>query len=341
MARREYTADEKDIAIRMHARGHSYVEISACIAASVRTIKYWVSRYNKDNSVANRARTGRPRLLTARDQRALRRAIETNPRTPAHRHATELRLSVTPQTVRNYAKGMGYRSFKPLRKPLLSPQNIKKRLEWCMGRQGLTATDYHGWTFSDECAFELLCSEYPTRLWTTAAGRFLPKNLSFVTQGGGGKVMLWGAISIHGQGPLLLLDGIIDGKAYLSIVRCTIIPFLTGLFEAHDQRFRFVQDNAPIHCTNAVTEALFAGGVLTTDWPARSPDLNPIENVWAYMKTKLTKLSPKPRNISELWTKLVGIWQDISSEMCRNLINSMPKRVGAVIEAKGGNSRLY
>ena len=72
-------------------------------------------------------------------------------------------------------------------------------------------------------------------------------------------------------------------------------------------------------------------------WPSQSPDLNPIEHLWAHMKRKLKNL--KPKNIRELKEMLIIIWNEITPDITAKLVDSMPRRVEAVLHAKGSNTK--
>src|SRR5882762_11828674 len=74
-------------------------------------------------------------------------------------------------------------------------------------------------------------------------------------------------------------------------------------------------------------------------WPAQSPDINPIEHLWVDLKKALNKY-PNPANgVHELWERVVEEWNKIPPETCQNLIESMPRRIQAVIKAKGGHTK--
>src|ERR1700730_1043519 len=75
------------------------------------------------------------------------------------------------------------------------------------------------------------------------------------------------------------------------------------------------------------------------DWPAQSPDLNPIEHLWQMLKFHLSTYPEKPGSIHELWKRVEAEWEKISKEESIKLIHSMPSRVGAVIKAKGGYTK--
>ena len=70
------------------------------------------------------------------------------------------------------------------------------------------------------------------------------------------------------------------------------------------------------------------------NWPANSPDMNPIENLWAIMKDHVEEL--EPANISDLKQILIQVWDGIEDQTIKNLIDSMPSRLQAVLNANGG-----
>ena len=74
-------------------------------------------------------------------------------------------------------------------------------------------------------------------------------------------------------------------------------------------------------------------------WPAQSPDLNPIEHSWGYFKIKLTEYKHLSNGILELWERIQVEWDKIPVEECQKLIESMARRIEAVVRAKGGYTK--
>ena len=74
-------------------------------------------------------------------------------------------------------------------------------------------------------------------------------------------------------------------------------------------------------------------------WSPQSPDLNPIEHLWAHLKRKLAEHEEAPTSIQELWERVQKKWDDIEVGECQKLIESMPRRVEAVLKAKGGHTK--
>ena len=70
-----------------------------------------------------------------------------------------------------------------------------------------------------------------------------------------------------------------------------------------------------------------------------APDLNPIEHLWWYLKRRLAEYENPPKGMEELWERVQVEWEKIPASECQKLIESMPRRVKAVIKAKGGYTK--
>ncbi|KJZ67977.1 hypothetical protein HIM_12634 [Hirsutella minnesotensis 3608] len=108
----------------------------------------------------------------------------------------------------------------------------------------------------------------------------------------------------------------------------------------------FAQDNASTHTAAIVqdwlTEWAAENGVSLVDWPAYSPDLNPIENVWKLLKERIHNNHPEladfPKNNQSkqrLCEAAVEAWEEFEDGVLQNLVESMPRRLEAVRSAKG------
>ena len=80
-------------------------------------------------------------------------------------------------------------------------------------------------------------------------------------------------------------------------------------------------------------------GYTVMKWPAQSADINPIEHLWWHLKRRLAEYEVAPRGVEELWECCQVEWEKIPKEVCQNLIESMPRRVQAIIKAKGGYTK--
>ncbi len=106
-----------------------------------------------------------------------------------------------------------------------------------------------------------------------------------------------------------------------------------------DADFIFQQDLAPAHTAKGTKSWFNDHGVTVLDWPANSPDLNPIENLWCIVKRKMR--DTRPNNADDLKATVKETWASIPPQQCHKLITSMPRRIEAVIKAKGAPTKYW
>ena len=102
--------------------------------------------------------------------------------------------------------------------------------------------------------------------------------------------------------------------------------------------FVFQQDNAPIHTARATTEYFHAMGINVLPWPARSPDVNPIENAWGWLTRQVYKDGKQYDTVVDLKTAILKAWEEIPGEYLHKLISSMKNRIFEVINRNGGKT---
>ena len=100
-----------------------------------------------------------------------------------------------------------------------------------------------------------------------------------------------------------------------------------------------MHDNAPCHKSALIKNFLSQNKVETIEWPAYSPDLNPIENLWAWIKQKLYSDFAPPGSKQELINNVLEIWDTITPEMCEAFCGNYEKRLQAVIKVKGSHTK--
>ncbi len=142
--------------------------------------------------------------------------------------------------------------------------------------------------------------------------------------------MIWAAISSAGVGPRCFLKSTVNAAIYQEILEHFMLPSADKLYG--DADFIFQQDLAPAHTAKG-TESWFNDHAVTVlDWPANSPDLNLIENLWGIVNRKMR--DTRPNNADDLKATVKETWASIPPQQCHKLITSMPHRIEAVIKAK-------
>ncbi len=184
--------------------------------------------------------------------------------------------------------------------------------------------------FSDESKFCISFGNQGPRVWRKSGEAQNPcclkSSVKFPQS-----VMIWAAISSAGVGPLCFLKSTVNAAIYQEILEHFM---LYG-----DADFIFQQDLAPAHTAKGTKSWFNDHGVTVLDWPANSPDLNPIENLWGIVKRKMR--DTRPNNADDLKAAIKATWASIPPQQCHKLITSMPRRIEAVIKAKGAPTKYW
>uniref|UniRef100_A0AAZ3NMS6 Tc1-like transposase DDE domain-containing protein n=1 Tax=Oncorhynchus tshawytscha TaxID=74940 RepID=A0AAZ3NMS6_ONCTS len=109
-----------------------------------------------------------------------------------------------------------------------------------------------------------------------------------------------------------------------------LLPHVVPFLQAHPD-MTLQHDNATSHTARSVHDFLQDRNVSVLPWPAKSPDLNPIEHIWDLLDGRVRARAIPPRNVRELAGALVEEWDSISQQELGNLVESMRRRCSAVL----------
>ncbi len=221
-------------------------------------------------------------------------------------------------------------------KPLLNQRQRQKHLTWAVEKKNWTVAQWSKVLFSDESKFCISFGNQGPRVWRKSGEAQNPcclkSSVKFPQS-----VMIWAAMSSAGVGPLCFLKSTVNAAIYQEILEHFMLLSADKLYG--DADFIFQQDLAPAHTAKGTKSWFNDHGVTVLDWPANSPDLNPIENLWGIVKRKMR--DTRPNNADDLKATVKETWASIPPQQCHKLITSMPRRIEAVIKAKGAPTKYW
>lgn len=320
------TTEEKAI-IRTHKEhGLSNRSIATKIGRSPTVVSNFL---NLGENYGSARRSGRPSLLSAREKNVISHEARRN-KLNAGQIRRKLDLPVGVRRVQQVLKGNpNLRYTKMMKKPLLQQHHKEARLRFARNHMAWTR-EWESVIFSDEKKFNLDGPDGFSFYWRDLRD---DKAVKMSRHSGGGSVMVWGAFGFHGKIPLMWVPPRMNGIQYREMLEYALDEF--GEIPA-GENFIFQQDNAPIHTARTVREWFEVSGTRCLPWPACSPDLNPIENMWGIMARKIYSNGRQYSNVEELKAQIIQAWNELNDEVLHNLINSMPNRIFEVIENRGG-----
>ncbi len=213
---------------------------------------------------------------------------------------------------------------------------LQRHLTWAKEKKNWTVAQWSKVLFSNESKFCISFGNQGPRVWRKGgeaySPSFLKSSVKFPQS-----VMIWGAMSSAAVGPLCFLKNNVTAPVYQEILEHFMLPSAYQLFK--DADFIFQQDLAPAHNAKSTKSWLNDHGVDVLDWPANSPDLNPIENQWGIIKRKIR--NKRPKNADEQKATVKETLVSIPPQQRHKLITSMPRRIEAVIKAKGAPTKYW
>lgn len=287
----------------------------------------WLERWQQEGALSNHVSFGRPRSTTRR----LDMDIINQAREERFINTTQFanQYQVSSSTIRRRLKEGGLQNRVPARKPALTDRHKEDRLQFAARYLN---HNFNKVIFMDEKVF---CSADNGRmsLWRPDNTRYLEQNVVPNRQSGRITIGFWGWMCKDGPGELVEITGRMNAVDYKEILEESFLP--TAQIFYPNEHITFMQDNSSVHNARLVLGWIHDHrDVLTRiKMPAKSPDLNPIENLWGKMVQEWD--GNQCRTKDALRRHALNVWESFRGRnVCENLVGSMRRRLQAVLNAE-------
>jgi hypothetical protein len=242
---------------------------------------------------------------------------------------------ISRDSVRRRLKDAGLRNRVPARKPVLLQRHRDLRLAFA---EQFINFDFRNVAFLDEKVFQS-SADGRVSLWRVNNTRYNENNVIPNRRSGRISCGVWGWMSSAGPGELCQVTGRLNSRDYIEILNDVLLPSLRVYYPSINPVY-VVQDNCSFHNSRIVRHWIDQQEKieLLDDFPPKSPDLNPIENLWGLMAQQWDPTEARTK--ATLIQHCFGIWDSMRGlDHCYNMVMSMRNRLEDVRHARGGYTK--
>jgi transposase len=295
-------------------------------------VQHWLQHYEQHHSVNDLRRSGRKRKTTEEEDTALAFVSHVEPFATPRQLKRKLQLDVSVDTIDRRLIQAGLYGRVARHVFQLTDDHKRQRLSFANGYSHMSEDDWCKIIFADVKTFEGM--GHHGQVWVRRPkGEAANPAYSVAHKPHPVSVPAWGCFSAAGPGHMAMFEGSLDAAGLRDIFRDYLLPTVKEHF-ADGEQWRLLHDNDPgRHKSKVLKEFMHIHYVRPLDFPPYSPDLNPIENVWAEMDKRMALTQADSKE--ELEALVAETWAGLTREYCSTLARSMPKRIAQVIERNG------
>lgn len=327
MQRHQLTEEEKIRAIRLYDKyGKKWTVIARMIGCPESTIRSFINRYLEKPQLF--LQRGAPKKVTDDVKDGIIGAFEEYPELDLTYAAGLFDLGTT--TIRTVLHEDGISYMQKICTPPLSDAHKTARVNFCRIFNNIPYHLMPNLIITDESTVEVCLNN--RGIWRRKG--IYPPEAFYQKVSHPISVMIWGGIGPRGyRTQLLRVKGNMKSEDYCNMLINNNI--IANLHHNFGNNFVFQQDNAPPHSSHFTKVHLLNHLPSVLEWPARSPDLSPIEQLWDYIKGKIA--GEKFVNADQLFNRLAAEWASIPNEMIHNFYSSFKARCKVCEDLRGEN----
>lgn len=307
--------------------------VAAKVQTTPKTVRRWRDIGDDDDDAEDDYRCGRPHSLTKEQMESIVDLAIDKPKQTPRQFKHELDLDCSARTIRRVLDEAGLFGRITRTAPPLKEEHIKKRLAFAEGYGNWSVEQWNTVMWTDEMSISVgpQGQHYCQRLINT---EWFPTHV-VEKEKHPAKVHVWGCFSgKYGVGAIKVFEENLDAELMKKILNDHLLqsakPFTRTSPVTH---WWFQQDNDPKHKSKLVQGWIASKGIDCIEWPPYSPDLNPIENLWASLKKRVETENAKTKQ--ELTDAVIKHWHDTEQTLCSKLVESIPRRLNAVVRNQG------
>ena len=319
---------DKKLAIAWKNEGFSYTEIGQRLNITRHSAANLCQYKNKKMPNKRGPKFSINKAETLRITRAIANLKDKNERVNSTKLKNECELHISRWTIQRHMRRHGFQYKNMRSKIYLSKKHKDIRLQLIRG----WITKNHPWektAFSDEKRFSL---DGPDD-WRTYATKYEESNRQ-QRQCRGGSVMIWLMCLPNGLLSYKFISGKFKADAFIELMQMSVVPILKLNF---GNDFWLQQDNASVHNCVKARDFMMKSSINILQWPARSPDLNIVEDIWKLISDQVYD-DPQFRNTNQLMEKIkyvINLINQHKREKILDLYKSIRGRLCTVLYKKG------
>lgn len=311
---------------------YSYQLLAEKIGANKSTCYKFLQKFHKFKTIQNLPGRGRKLKLRPRSIKKIKTYISKFPFSTRKEMINKLDLKIHPNSLSRYLYELGFKSRVAATKTRITSLNMNKRNTFAETVSRWTINKWKSCIFSDESSVEI-GKKYSSKLWRKRGDRYKEINIDkrrriFVKK----YVKVFSYITYNGPGILTVLDGKWNSKKYTKLLSEVLVPDCNRLL--NNRNYWIIEDGDTSKTSRYSVNFKREKAIKSVTLPPNSGDINCVENCWWLLKKELSKLNIHTKE--ELIDTLPELWKKtITTDICRKLILSMPRRIASLIKVKG------